>query len=519
MENFLNYLLEVSIIFSLFYGLYLLLIDGKSAFQINRIYLLLIYPLSLAIPLISIDVFPIYLEAITSNSSPSTTITPEITSQVITPTWTFNNILGLIYLFGVSFTGIFFARNLIHIVQLIRNSKKEKLQSYTIVLSKQVKSHSSFFNYIFNSPRLPLDENILEHETVHIKQLHTADILISEFVKILLWFHPLSWFMTTKIKLNHEYICDRIVAKKSDVYTYASLLSQYASTTQTSTLVNYFAYQLKKRIIMLSKNQEKKSSPFYYFALLPLIAIIFGSFTFDNYYVPVSSKVLIQDTIKPIIIKDTIISINPDTYEEQITIIETPIKEKFVIDTVTTFNSETYEETVQVIKNKVQLVEVIDTIITFDYDTYEETVQIVKTDMPLEDYISERQRLEQYRNPNTAKNTSDCILLELGSKIITLSETKQNISIEKSILVKLLKQEISIVSIKDCKEVKNFSFSISLLSSDYTEINSNMLTQRKKQVEGIDFNQLKNGSLIYIRNILVNGETSKKLGPIIITVI
>lgn len=514
MQAFLSYMLEVSILFSLLYSLYILIVNRQTVFQLNRWLLLLIYPLSFVIPLISIDVFPVTIEAIKNSVAP--TSVPIITEfpEIIESQWSVYNYLGIIYLMGFTLFSVLFLTNLYNIYLLIKKSEKQEIGNLTVIISNKTKSPSSFFHYIFNSPKSTLDDIILEHEKIHIRQYHTLDILVSEVIKIILWFHPFSWSMTKMMKLNHEYICDEVAIQTTDAHTYATTLSSYFTNHREQLLLNSFAHQLKKRIIMLSKNQANKSSLIPYFSMIPLLAIIFGCFTFDNYYVPVDSENKVQDTLIPVIIHDTIFTYNTTTGKEEIKIIHIPVIEKMLIDTISTFDSGTYEETVEIVQTKIQLVEMIDTIITFDNDTYEETVQIVKTDVPLAEYQKEIESRKQSEKPFVNPNSDNCIILQMGNKAIPITKGNNNISISEKLLKNQLKQELQLLSISDCIDIDNYAFTISI-ENNYKVRLSNLT----KKIVGMDFDKIKVGTKIYIRDIVINDDTKRRLGPITITVI
>ena len=76
---------------------------------------------------------------------------------------------------------------------------------------------------------------------------------------------------------------------------------------------------------------------------------------------------------------------------EKITPLEETASFTQKVDTIITFDPDTYEETIMlVVSDEVSTDKIsnyvyrIDTIITFDADTYEETIEIVKTKIPVE---------------------------------------------------------------------------------------------------------------------------------------
>ncbi|MEL7163343.1 MAG: M56 family metallopeptidase, partial [Bacteroidota bacterium] len=76
----------------------------------------------------------------------------------------------------------------------------------------------TFFRQIYlgedvvDDPDLPL---ILAHERVHARQLHTLDVLFSEFFLCLFWFHPVAWWLRARLRANLEYLVDATVVRRT----------------------------------------------------------------------------------------------------------------------------------------------------------------------------------------------------------------------------------------------------------------------------------------------------------------
>jgi hypothetical protein len=74
----------------------------------------------------------------------------------------------------------------------------------------------SFFNKIvisrktLNCPNLRM---IIDHESIHVKEKHTLDILLTEVLFILQWFNPFVWLIKDAVKNNLEYKTDDKIIK------------------------------------------------------------------------------------------------------------------------------------------------------------------------------------------------------------------------------------------------------------------------------------------------------------------
>ncbi|HQK41135.1 MAG TPA: M56 family metallopeptidase, partial [Flavobacterium alvei] len=139
----------------------------------------------------------------------------------------------------------------------------------------------SYFNSIVYNSSLYSEtelENILEHEKVHSTQNHTADVLISRLFCVVFWFNPLMWLYKKAIVQNLEFIADSEASKSiSDKKAYQLTLLKVTTQENCVAITNHFYQSLiKKRIVMLNKNQSNKRNSWKYALVLPLL----GAFLF-----------------------------------------------------------------------------------------------------------------------------------------------------------------------------------------------------------------------------------------------
>jgi len=119
--------------------------------------------------------------------------------------------------------------------------------------------------------------NIIEHEKVHSDQNHTSDVLITRIFCLLFWFNPFIWLYKKAITQNLEFIADSEVAKKiSDKKAYQYTLLKITTHETCVAITNHFYQSLiKKRIVMLNKNQSKKQNSWKYYVVIPaLVAFV-----------------------------------------------------------------------------------------------------------------------------------------------------------------------------------------------------------------------------------------------------
>ena len=259
----LHYLVLVNLYLLLFYGFYSLLLRNETFFNLNRIYLLAAGTLSFMIPFIQLEWIKSLF--ITSKVQEVTFIYSMIGTTTYTSvaqtSITIGDVLALIYLTGLA---LFIVR---FIYQLI---------SIQIHLNKRKTGEAfSFFKQIKVDSRLANQDVILEHEQVHAKQLHSADVILFEFIAIINWFNPVVYFYKKAIKNLHEYTADEIAASYvENKNNYSMILLSNAFGVEPHQLTNSFFNKslLKQRIYMLNKTKSKKAAILKYGLSAPLFA-------------------------------------------------------------------------------------------------------------------------------------------------------------------------------------------------------------------------------------------------------
>ncbi len=269
MNNWLQYLLHVNIYLLLFYGLYHLLLGKQTFFNLNRIYLLITAAMAFFMPFVQSEW--IRNQVVTEQLHQTfTAVYAPMTVRVVTinneSNLTWGNILAVIYLSGILFFLGKFGLQMLYLGKLLRGKFE----------GKEVKRAFSFFGFLFISKELRNRNSILHHEQVHIRQLHSADVLLFELVAIFNWFNPVIYLYKKAIKHIHEYIADEISSRhEPSKEEYAMLLFNQQFGLQTVPLTNNFFNEslLKKRVKMLMQRRSDKQSLFNYFLFVPVLGL------------------------------------------------------------------------------------------------------------------------------------------------------------------------------------------------------------------------------------------------------
>lgn len=260
-----HYILQANIYLVIFYGFYKLFLANETYFTMNRIYLVMSGILSLAIPFLRIEWFtkqaatqPIYagvdqLQGFVTQVS----MAPEAQER-----FSAGNLLVLVYFAGIMICTFLFLYKLIMVSKLLKRNT--------------IGNAFSFFSKKRIDPSLPGIDTIDKHEEIHIRQLHSMDILFFELLSIFTWFNPIIYSYKSSIKNIHEYLADEEAAKfQGDKEQYALLLLSRAFKIEPNSLTNTFFNKslIKKRIFMLHKQRSTKTVILKYGLFIPLFAI------------------------------------------------------------------------------------------------------------------------------------------------------------------------------------------------------------------------------------------------------
>jgi beta-lactamase regulating signal transducer with metallopeptidase domain len=216
------------------------------------------------------------------------------------------NILGIIYVFGVLVLSIRFLYQLFSLWLFLKKYAVQKVNGLRLIEVPEAISPFSFFNYMVYNPNThPKGEldMILKHEKVHIRQHHSLDILISNLLVIVQWFNPLAWGYKKSIEENLEFIADRNTAEQvHSKKEYQLALVKASFPTVLPALTNHFYKSfIKKRIIMLNKTNSNRRSALKATLILPLLAVFLWSFNVkeETKYVEISAQTNPAETIAP----------------------------------------------------------------------------------------------------------------------------------------------------------------------------------------------------------------------------
>ena len=263
-------MIKSSLSISMLYLIYILFLRKDTFFKTNRFYLVSALLFSLVIPFVDLSrifnraelSYTVFLDPVI--------ITAEGFQSSVASNPGFYQILLAIYLTGACIFIIRFIYQIGQLIILVRRYGVSKKSGMRIVFTDKNFSPFSFFNLIFLN-RTDLEsvdtKKILEHERVHVRQWHSADLLLLEILTIIQWFNPFVWLYRHSIKTLHEFLADEgVLYSGVDVNVYSALLFEQSTGIQINDLTNNFSKSLlKRRFVMMN---TKKTTQFARLKLL-----------------------------------------------------------------------------------------------------------------------------------------------------------------------------------------------------------------------------------------------------------
>ena len=278
----LIYLLQVSACTGIFYSFYFLFLRRLTFFTLNRWYLLVTLLLSFVIPALTFKVdtaapSPI-MEPVMYVQDIQTIPQPEYAVNVANPAPPFDWMRALqvfyIAVAVISITHLIFT--LTAFLRRMGNKKLMQIGHVKVLRGNKKQGNSSFLNVIFiNDEELEPEEikQIITHEMLHVRLMHSADRIIARVVQIAIWFNPFAYLYMRSIDENHEFEVDRIAAGEDEKGIYAQLLFKLAVSGQSYLFHSFSKVPLKKRIAMLFNKPTSNMKKIIYLLILPVVMI------------------------------------------------------------------------------------------------------------------------------------------------------------------------------------------------------------------------------------------------------
>ncbi len=271
----------------LLYGLYCLTLRRDRWLQLNLWYLLVAIGFSMVFPFIKLpDGLGQASQSVASVEEYLVTMN-EVEISAITAPRTLGVMVDL-YLVGVALCAVYLLFQLAaQVVIVIRLRRRHKVyrasdgfdipRGAALMLLDDDTATYSFFNHIVVGTRGLNDDEvrcILAHESLHVRQGHSVDLLFARLLCCLMWFNPFAWLIMREIRAVHEFQADAASIGACGREDYLHLLYRQATGTGYGHITNNFkSINIKKRIVMMNTKKSRYGA-WKVAAVLPVVALL-----------------------------------------------------------------------------------------------------------------------------------------------------------------------------------------------------------------------------------------------------
>ncbi len=282
---------RVSIVIALLYIAYWMLFKNNTHFQLRRIILISSLALAVLIPFIEIEVplpwsNPVEQRLELMTNAPESTINPTVapnSSYEINPievvsdfSWT--QLLLNIYFTGLAVSLALFFFELFKLAHWYYFGARRTDIQDNVITHQSIKYPFSFWKWIFIPQGTDYDKDIWEiiekHESAHLNQYHTFDMVMINLLQCLIWYNPIIYLFQKDLKDNHEALADQSVLVSTDFKIYAQALVKVSINSNALNLGHSFALisTLSKRITTMQKQKTSFKKTFSSMLILAVLA-------------------------------------------------------------------------------------------------------------------------------------------------------------------------------------------------------------------------------------------------------
>lgn len=285
-----HWMLYSTLAAGLFYGLYMLSLRRDRRLRLSRVYLIVTMVFSLTYPLVrmpetllssSMSEVPA-LSALLSFDGDEIVVTADAKASGLTDT------LLAVYIIGVVLTlAILLVQTVMQAVAVLKLRRKYSVyraedgflipQGASLILTPDDTTPYSFFNQIVVGTQGLNDDElrcILAHESLHVRQKHTMDVLLARLLCCVAWFNPFTWLVMHELFAVHEYQADTASLGECGREDYLHLLYRQATGIGYGHITNNFnSINIKKRIVMMNKTKTRFGA-WTLLAALPIAALL-----------------------------------------------------------------------------------------------------------------------------------------------------------------------------------------------------------------------------------------------------
>ncbi|WP_293936776.1 M56 family metallopeptidase [Sphingobacterium sp. UBA5996] len=282
METLLTYIIQVNLLLGIIYLGYIGLLKGLTFYVLNRVYFLVGGLFAFMYPFL--DLKSLFVQRGLNLGGVGEQISLYMTEPEVQQQLSLGRLVEILFVTGAVLLLLKFVFQLLSLLRIHLNSKSDQWRTYLFrnVLIPVVPF--SFLNKIYVNKGQHQEaelKDIFKHEDIHVKGLHSLDILLFEMILVCCWYNPFVWLMRRAIRQNLEFLTDQQVLDKGvDKQTYQYSLLNVSKKGGSVGLSNQFNFKLlKRRIMMMNKKRSSKIELSKYAFLLPVFLLTGAAFT------------------------------------------------------------------------------------------------------------------------------------------------------------------------------------------------------------------------------------------------
>ena len=286
MHPFLDYILKANLLL-IFFGLfYLIFLKRETFYQLNRWYFIGSIIVSITAPLVTftktVFVEPIPVEYFVNDNE--TVFIHEVVKE---PSFLETIDLQQTAVYLILFiSSILIIRKIYAVTKLYRSIKKlPSLDASNIKITADTKTVYSFYQWIVVPENFFQWQNhkiILDHESIHLNQKHTFDLILIELVAAVFWFNPLVKVMQRAINTNLEFIVDQKMIETTESVLYQKNLLQFQTQHAIQFVNSYNASEIKNRILQLNSKKSTNMKKLKFLLATPALVAFFALFQIET---------------------------------------------------------------------------------------------------------------------------------------------------------------------------------------------------------------------------------------------
>lgn len=315
MKELFIYLIKSSIVLTVFYLIYILLLKKDTLFILKRYFLLVGLIVSFILPYIQYtkrinkykEIAPTFIAENNRDLAPVAVMPEHNSSNIITNFETTNAFvnqvsehkntdvqlvpqqtvnpwiaLGVLYFLGILTHTILFTLNIFSLKKLLKNIPIKRYKNFTVATSNKRIPPFTFFKKVVINPSLYTSQEIkyiLRHEIAHATQYHSIDLMVLKVTQMVLWFHPIIPLYKKSIELNLECIADQEALKTTkNSRDYQLTLLKFQNFNPAPLTLHFYKSLLKNRVIMMNKARTNRLLSLKSLFILPILGVFFYSF-------------------------------------------------------------------------------------------------------------------------------------------------------------------------------------------------------------------------------------------------